>query len=102
MNDGTIHFLKNRISSCKICIFCHFDIFQRGDRVYTVRTVSGSYAEYTTANESLTFPLSDNVTFSQGAGIGIPYFTAYKALHIRYFAYNNEHFKKGPEREKSF
>ncbi len=59
-------------------------LFQRGDRVYTVRTVSGAYAAYTVAEEASTFPLHSQITFSQGAALGVPYFTAYRAVHIRY------------------
>jgi len=45
-----------------------------------VKTVSGSYAEFSVADECHTFRLHDDLTFSQGAALGIPYFTAYRAL----------------------
>jgi NADPH:quinone reductase len=51
-----------------------------GDRVYTARTLSGSYAEYTLAQENQVQPLPDDVEFAQGAGIWVPYGTAYHAL----------------------
>lgn len=54
-----------------------------GDRVYTTKTVSGSYAEYTVAKDVYTFPLHEDLTFSQGAALGVPYFTAYKALFMK-------------------
>ena len=41
---------------------------------------SGTYAEYTRTNQNYVFPLDDRLSFSQGASIGIPYFTAYRAL----------------------
>jgi len=52
-----------------------------GDRVYTARTLSGAYAEYTLALENQVQPLPDNVEFAQGAGIWVPYATAYYALY---------------------
>src|SRR5712675_2062637 len=52
-----------------------------GDRVYTAKTLSGAYAEYALALESQVHPLPQNITFSQGAGIWVPYGTAYHALN---------------------
>jgi NADPH:quinone reductase len=52
-----------------------------GDRVYVAKTVSGAYAEYALALESQVHPLAANVTFSQGAGVWVPYATAYHALY---------------------
>ncbi|KFU87311.1 Quinone oxidoreductase, partial [Chaetura pelagica] len=54
--------------------------FQKGDRVFTVGTISGGYAEYAVAAADRVFPLPDKLDFRQGAAIGIPYFTAYRAL----------------------
>ena len=51
------------------------------DRVYTGRTVSGSYAEYALALEEQVHPLPVKVDFKQGAGIWVPYGTAYHALY---------------------
>jgi NADPH2:quinone reductase len=51
-----------------------------GDRVYVAKTVSGAYAEYALALESQVHALPENVTFSQGAGVWVPYGTAYHAL----------------------
>jgi NADPH:quinone reductase len=51
-----------------------------GDRVYTARTLSGSYAEYTLAQENQVQPLPDDVEFAQGAGVWVPYGAAYHAL----------------------
>jgi NADPH:quinone reductase len=52
-----------------------------GDRVYVAKTVSGAYAEYALALENQVHPLPANVTFSQGAGVWVPYATAYHALY---------------------
>lgn len=57
--------------------------FKKGDRVFTVRSVSGAYAEYTTAEENFVNHLSEKLSFQQGAAIGIPYYTALKALQLR-------------------
>jgi len=52
-----------------------------GDRVYTAKTISGAYAEYTLAEESQVYPLPEKVSFAQGAGLWVPYGTAFTALH---------------------
>ena len=51
-----------------------------GQRIYGARCVSGSYAEKALFDEVQVHPLPENVTFPQGACIGIPYVTAYVAL----------------------
>jgi NADPH:quinone reductase len=51
------------------------------DRVYTGRTASGSYAEYALALEEEVHSLPGKVDFKQGAGIWVPYGTAYHALY---------------------
>ena len=51
-----------------------------GDRVYTAKTVSGAYAEFALALEEQLHPLSAKISFSQGAGVWVPYGTAYHAL----------------------
>jgi NADPH2:quinone reductase len=52
-----------------------------GDRVYVAKTVTGAYAEYALALENQVHPLPEHVTFSQGAGVWVPYATAYHALY---------------------
>ena len=52
-----------------------------GDRVYTSGTVTGAYAEFAIALEAQVHPLPERITFPQGAGVYIPYGTAYHALH---------------------
>ncbi|XP_067941642.1 quinone oxidoreductase-like [Watersipora subatra] len=55
--------------------------FKEGDSVFTVRTVTGTCAEYCVADPHLTFPLNtDRLSYQQGACLGVPYFTAYRAL----------------------
>ncbi|HUE55641.1 MAG TPA: NADPH:quinone reductase [Candidatus Udaeobacter sp.] len=51
-----------------------------GDRVYTARTVTGAYAEFALALEEQVHTLSAKVSFAQGAGVWVPYGTAYHAL----------------------
>lgn len=52
-----------------------------GARVYTSRTISGAYAEYALALESQVHLLPDKISFAQGAGVWVPYGTAFTALH---------------------
>jgi NADPH2:quinone reductase len=52
-----------------------------GDRVYTATTISGAYAEYALALDSQVHHLPDKASFAQGAGLWVPYGTAYTALH---------------------
>lgn len=51
-----------------------------GDRVYTAQTLTGAYAEYTLTQEDQVSQLPANITFEQGAGVWVPYATAYHAL----------------------
>lgn len=58
-----------------------------GQRVYLAGCVSGrltdAYAERAARPASELFPLPDNVSFAEGAAIGVPYATAYRALFHR-------------------
>jgi NADPH2:quinone reductase len=54
-----------------------------GDRVYTAATATGAYAAKTLAEAQQVYRLPDNITFAQGAGINVPYTTAYRALILR-------------------
>jgi NADPH2:quinone reductase len=51
-----------------------------GDRVYLAKNITGSYAEYALALESQAYRLPDSISFAQGAGVFIPYGTAYHAI----------------------
>jgi NADPH2:quinone reductase len=57
--------------------------FKVGDRVYTAGTLTGSYAEQTLCDEMRIHPLPAHVSFAQGAAMGVPYGTAYRALFQR-------------------
>lgn len=50
------------------------------DRVYVAGTISGAYAEQVLCQEAQARPLPSNVSFQQGAAMGVPYATAYRAL----------------------
>jgi NADPH:quinone reductase len=52
-----------------------------GDRVYTAKTLSGSYAEYTLALESQVHRLPEKISYAQGAAVWVPCGTAYHALY---------------------
>jgi NADPH:quinone reductase len=52
-----------------------------GDRVYTAKTLTGAYAEYALALEEQVHYLPAKVSFAQGAGVWVPYGTAYHALY---------------------
>src|SRR6202521_323269 len=52
-----------------------------GDRVYTAKTVTGAYAEYALALEEQVHCLPEKISFGQGAGVWVPYGTAYHALY---------------------
>jgi len=51
-----------------------------GDRVYTAKTITGAYAEYALALEEQVHVLPARISFSQGAGVWVPYGTAYHGL----------------------
>jgi len=57
--------------------------FAKGDRVYTCGTVSGGYAEYVTAKTIQVFRLPEQTGFAEGACLGVPATTAWRALFIR-------------------
>ena len=48
--------------------------------MYWCRSVDGSYKELAITDEICTFPLHSALSFQQGAALGIPYLTAYRAL----------------------
>ena len=52
-----------------------------GERVYVAAPVSsGSYAQMMCVSADAVHPLHDRVSFAQGAAVGVPYATAYRAL----------------------
>ena len=54
-----------------------------GDRVFVFKSSSGAYAEKTLADQANVYPLPAHLSFAQGAALGVPYGTAYRALHHR-------------------
>ena len=54
-----------------------------GQRVFVKGTLTGAYAEMALCDATNVFPLPENLSFAQGAGIGVPYGTAYRALFTR-------------------
>ena len=64
--------------------------FKVGDRVYTSATVTGTYAEYAVAEASTVHQLPPAISFAQGAALGVPYATAYRALFQKANAHAGE------------
>jgi NADPH2:quinone reductase len=54
----------------------------KGGRVYT-HGAAGAYAEMVLCDEAQVHPLPDRVSFAQGAAMGVPYGTAWRALFGR-------------------
>lgn len=55
---------------------------KKGERVYgsTTDGMNNAYAEYIAVKANFVHPLPDVLSYSQGAAIPVPYFTAYRAL----------------------
>lgn len=58
---------------------------RKGDRVYTHGAApgSGAYAEAMLCEEAQVHPLPEHISFAQGAAVGTPYATAWRALFAR-------------------
>lgn len=54
-----------------------------GRRVYVAGSLSGTYATRALCRPDQVHPLPDNISFEQGAGLSVPYGTAYRALFLR-------------------
>jgi NADPH2:quinone reductase len=54
-----------------------------GARVYASGSVTGAYANMTICDAADVHPLPDRVSFAEGAALGIPYSTAWRALFQR-------------------
>lgn len=54
-----------------------------GARVYVYRSLTGTYAELILCEASQVYPLPEKISFSQGAGIGVPVGAAWRALFHR-------------------
>jgi len=57
--------------------------FHPGDRVYIHASLTGAYAELSLCEQTQVHPLPTKTTFAQGAALGVPYATAYRALFHR-------------------
>jgi NADPH2:quinone reductase len=51
--------------------------------VYTSETVTGAYAELALCDAARVHPLPGSVSYAQGAAVGVPYATAWRALFQR-------------------
>lgn len=58
-----------------------------GDRVFVAallaRVNTGTYAERLVCDAAAVHPLPKSLSFAEGAGVGVPCFTAYRAVHQR-------------------
>ncbi len=54
-----------------------------GDRVYLAGTITGAYAALALCGAAQVRPLPDRLSFAQGAGVHVPYYTAYYGLYLR-------------------
>ena len=63
---------------------------QIGERVWVAGSLSGTYAEAALCQAGRVFHLPEQVSFAEGAALGIPYTTAYRALFQRGGAKPNE------------
>jgi NADPH2:quinone reductase len=61
-----------------------------GDRVYVAGSLSGTYAQQSLSREAQVHPLPKQVTFQQGAAVGVPYGTAIRGLFQRAHALPGE------------
>lgn len=64
--------------------------FKKGDRVYLSGSITGTYAELALCQRADIHFLPSGLGFAEGAGIGIPYGTAYRALVQRGHARSGE------------
>jgi len=61
-----------------------------GARVYFGGTLSGAYADRALCDAAQVHPLPARVSFAQGAGVNVPYATAYRGLYQRAHAQPGE------------
>jgi NADPH2:quinone reductase len=69
---GTVEAVGEGVESVKV-----------GERVYVAGTLRGAYAEQALCDAAQVHPLPARVSFAQGAGVNVPYATAYRALYHR-------------------
>lgn len=56
---------------------------KKGERVYLAGALTGTYAEYALCSEDQVWRLPEKASFEQGAGIFVPYATAFRGLFQR-------------------
>jgi NADPH2:quinone reductase len=61
-----------------------------GQRVYVAGSLTGTYAELCLCEAAQVQPLPEAISFAQGAALGVPYATAYRALFQRAQAQRGE------------
>jgi NADPH2:quinone reductase len=54
-----------------------------GKRVWVCRSLTGTYAQYALCQSPSVIALPPRLSFHEGAAVGVPYLTAYQALHQR-------------------
>jgi NADPH2:quinone reductase len=59
------------------------EVVGTGKRVYITGSVTGTYADHALCNRTDVHPLPQKLSFEQGAAIGVPYATAFRALFQR-------------------
>jgi NADPH:quinone reductase len=59
------------------------DTVKPGERVFLSGSITGTYAEMALCTREQVHPLPDGASFAQGAALGVPYATAYRALFHR-------------------
>jgi NADPH:quinone reductase len=64
--------------------------FHAGDKVYLAGSITGTYAQQALCSVNQIFHLPEEINFDQGAAIGIPYATAYRALFTKAKAVDQE------------
>ena len=66
------------------------EVVGSGKRVYISGAVTGAYADHALCNPNDVHPLPEKLSFEQGASIGVPYATAFRALFQRAQAKTDE------------
>jgi len=70
--SGIVESIGNKVTNIK-----------KGDRVYTLRCLTGAYAEYTLADSIYVYPIPSNINYAQAAALPVPYYTAHRALFLK-------------------
>ena len=57
--------------------------FSKGERVFLAGSITGTYAKLALCTPEQVFRLPEDISFEQGAALGVPYGTAHRALFER-------------------